>query len=308
MIAPDPARIAAVRAALSGRIVRTPLIPLDAEGDIWLKPEMLQPHGSFKLRAALGAMAGIEGANPLITASAGNFGQGLAGAAQVAGRALTVAVPDTAAATKRAAMAALGARLIEMPFEAWWEVFCSRQLAGHQGHFVHPVADAGVVAGNASIGCEIAEDLPDVASVIVPFGGGGLAVGVALGLRAMGSAAQVVVVESEASNQVAAALCVGHPVPAERRPSFIDGMGGRGVLPEMWPLVQKHVASVVQVTVGAVEDAVAHAFRTHRLIAEGAGAAALAAAMQSAEVPRPTVAVLSGGNLDPAQLCRILRR
>ncbi|QMW21562.1 pyridoxal-phosphate dependent enzyme [Sandaracinobacteroides saxicola] len=307
MIAPSHADIVATRARIAPALVHTPLLPtLDMPG-VWLKPEMLQPHRSFKWRAALGAIADTPGDSPLVTASAGNFGQGLAAAARSAGRACTIAVPDNAAATKIEAMRRLGATLHLMPFADWWRVFSERRIEGVDGCFVHPVAQAGVIAGNASIGLEIAEALPDVASVVVPFGGGGLAVGVALGLAAAGVRAELIVVESDVSNQVAAALAADAPVPAERLPSFIDGMGGRGILPEMWPAVRAAVARVVTVSVRDVEVAVARLLGDHALIAEGAGAAAYAAVLANPQLPRPCVAVLSGGNIDPAVLCRIVR-
>lgn len=310
LASPDAVAVAAARAAMADAVVRTPLLRLADMPGVWLKPEMLQPHGSFKMRAAFGALALADPA-PLaagvVTASAGNFGQGLAAAAAARGIACHIAVPDDAAGTKIAAMRRLGACLHPMPFADWWTVFASRRLPGVAGHFVHPVADPGVLAGNATIGLEIAADLPGAATVIVPFGGGGLAVGVAAGLRLGGCMARVIAVESAASDQLARALAAGRPVPAERRASFIDGMGGRGVLEEMWPLVEAAVAGVVTVPVTAVADAVRLLFSRHRLVAEGAGAAPLAAALAAPELPRPVVCVLSGGNLDPATLCAIMR-
>ncbi len=311
MNVPGAAAIAAARARLDGFAIRTPLIRWqEGDGEIWLKLENLQPIGSFKIRGARNAMAEApEGAlrHGVVTASAGNMAQGVAWCARALGVECTVVVPDHAPRTKLDAIERLGARLIAVPFERWWRVLQERGYEGLPGYFVHPVSDPAVIAGNATIGLEIAEELPAVDDVFVPYGGGGLACGIAVGFRASGSAARVIAVEPDTAAPLSASLAAGAPVAIDYRASFVDGAGGRSVLAEMWPLVQGLVAEARTVSLAETAEAVGLLAERGRVVAEGAGALALAAARAAAGKGRRAVAIVSGGNIDSARLAAVLR-
>jgi threonine dehydratase len=214
---PTAAEVDAARANIAGVARRTPLWRLDAEVPgmrIHLKLENLQPLGSFKIRAAVNAIkgAGAEAVRGgVVSASAGNFGQGIAWAAREMGAPTTIVVPEGSAATKAAALEGLGARVIRVPFDDWWQVLTTRRFEGAEGVFFHPVAECAVVAGNATIGAELAEDLANIDTVIVPFGGGGLVSGIGSVMRRLRPGTRMVVVESQASQPAAAALAAGRP-------------------------------------------------------------------------------------------------
>jgi len=235
MPTPDDVRIEDVRAArdrLAGIAVRTPLVRLEvpgAAGEIWLKLENLQPIGSFKLRGAANAMlsAGRDRlARGAYTASAGNMAQGVAWSARHLGVPCTVVVPEHAPATKVDAVERLGGRVVKVPFDRWWQTMVDHSYPGIDGLFVHPVSDPAVIAGNGTIGLEIVEDLPDVDTVLVPFGGGGLSSGIATAVRALRPDVKVFGCEAATSTPLTAALAAGEPVRVVRSPSFIDGIGG----------------------------------------------------------------------------------
>jgi threonine dehydratase len=296
-------------AHIAADAVRTPLLPFPA-GDgrsVRLKCENLQPLGSFKIRSGASAIAMLEGEpRAVATGSAGNFAQGLTLAARRRGLPVTVHAPDTAAEVKLAAMRALGASVIQHPFERWWEILSTRDTGADDGAFVHPVAERGVVLGNGTIGLELAEDWPEVDTVVVPFGGGGLVSGIALALRALGRNVRIIACEAETSTPLTAALAAGQPVRVERQPSFVDGIGSGSVLEEMWPLLRELVDEVIVVSIADIRAAVRALARQSHLVAEGAGAAALAAALSPKCRGRNVTAVISGGNIDAARLAEIL--
>jgi threonine dehydratase len=242
----------------------------------------------------------------VLSASSGNFGQGLAVAARRLGIPATLVVPEGAAQTKLDALTELGATVICLPFDAWWGVLTSRQCPGQHGTFVHPVAEDAVLAGNATIGAEILEDLPECDAVAVPFGGGGLICGIGSVMRRLKPAVRMIVVESEAAQPAAAALKNGGPVTVPHAKSFVDGMGSTTVLPEMWPLLQAIAHVATSVTFAQIADAVRFLARRHHVIAEGAGAASLAAAMAGQAGEGNIVCIISGGNIDPPKLAAIL--
>jgi threonine dehydratase len=275
---------------------------------IFLKLENLQPLGSFKIRPALNVVASLPADSlrrGVLTASAGNFGQGLAFAAQARGIAAAAVVPDAAATTKAQALERLGARVIRVPFDVWWQALTSRSFAGETGLFVHPVAEPGVLAGNATIGEEILEDLPDCDAVIAPFGGGGLLSGIGSVMRRLRPAVRIIAVESEAALPAGAALSAGKPVVVPHRQSFVDGMGSTTVLEEMWPLVHEVADGAVCASFGDIADAIRLLALRHRIIAEPAGAAAVAAALAGAGSGN-VVCIVSGGNIDAPKLGAIL--
>ena len=297
-------------------MLRTPLVRLyvDAPAEIWLKLECLQPIGSFKLRGATNAMKRLAAESPerlasgVYTASAGNKAQGVAWGARSLGIPCTVVVPETAPSTKLAAIERLGAHIDKRPFDLWWRVISEHGDPAMPGTFIHPFADADVMAGNGTIALEILEDLPDAATVLVPYGGGGLACGIAAGARAAwtGRAPRVFACEVESASPLDAALRAGSPTAASYAPSFVDGIGSKRVADEMWPLARTLLDGSLVVSVRAVADAVRLLVERARVVAEGAGAAAVAAALAGKVSDGPIVCVVSGGNIDTAKLARIL--
>jgi threonine dehydratase len=309
---PSPAEVDAARANIVGFARRTPLWRLDADtpgANIYLKLENLQPLGSFKIRAAVNALKSKDPESlkaGVVGASAGNFGQGLALAARRLGAPVTIVAPDTAAATKTAALEALGAKVIRVPFNDWWQVLTTRRFDGAEGVFFHPVAESAVVAGNATIGAEILEDLPAFDTVIVPFGGGGLISGVGSVMRRERPGVRMIAVESQSSQPAAAALAAGGPVKVDHIPSFVDGIGSTTVLDEMWPLVRESVDQALCVSFAEIAAAIRLLATKHRIIAEGAGAAAVAAALSGRAGGGDIVCIISGGNIDASKLGPIL--
>jgi threonine dehydratase len=313
--APTAADIAAARERIRGTAVRTPLVRLDVDlpVELWIKLENLQPIGSFKLRGALNAIRAlppdaVQGG--VYTASAGNMAQGVAWGARELGVPCTVLVPDRAPQAKVAAITRLGASIIKLPYEEWWQALVDHGREGMSGRFIHPVSDPAVLAGNATIGAEIMEDLDGVAAVFVPYGGGGMSVGIAAAMRGTSPSTKVYGCEVETAAPLRASLDARQPSSIEHTPSFVDGIGGRSVLAEMWPLASTLLADSIVVTVAQVADAVRQLASRGRVVAEGAGAAGVAAALAThARTLRPgdrAVAVVSGGNIDPAVLADIL--
>jgi threonine dehydratase len=292
------------RERLGDAVVRTPLVRLD-EG-VWLKLENLQPIGSFKLRGALSAIRAAsadELAAGVVTASAGNMAQGVAWAAREAGVRARVVAPDTAPRAKLDAVERLGAEVISVPHDVWWQTMVERRYPGVDGLFVHPVEDEAVMAGNGTIGLELCEDLAAFDTVIVPWGGGGLTTGIASAVKALRPGVRVVTAEPETAAPLAAALAAGEPVAIDYVPSFVDGAGGRALLPTMWDRARALVDEAVAVTLAEVTESVRTLAARARVVAEGAGALALAA---TRDREGTTVCIVSGGNIDAAVLARIL--
>ena len=309
---PSLAEIRAARARIAGDIVTTPLVRLDvdAPAEIYLKLENLQPIGSFKLRGAASAMAlasDAQLARGVFTASAGNMAQGVAWCARARGVACGVIVPDTAPDAKLAAIARLGAEIHKVPFAAWWDVLVTRQHPRFDGHlFIHPVADRAVFAGNGTIGLEIAEALPAPDAVVIPYGGGGLTTGIASALRALSPATRIYTAEPETGAPMAASWAAGEPRDAAYAPSFVDGCGSRSLLAEIWPIVRRLVDGAFAVPLADIAAAIRVLVERNRVVAEGAGATPVAAALAGRAGTGKIVCVVSGGNLDSAKLARIL--
>jgi threonine dehydratase len=312
LVLPSAEDVLAARDNIRGIAIRTPLLKLNAELpgiNVFLKLENLQPLGSFKLRAGVNVLKSMDAsrlAGGVLTASAGNFGQGLAFAAREIGVPVTVVVPAAAAQTKVDALLELGAKVIRRPFDEWWTVLTTRRCAGESGVFVHPVAESAVIAGNATIGAEILEDLPECDAIAVPFGGGGLLCGVASVMRRLRPAVRMIVVESQAAQPVAAALQNGRPTRVAHLQSFVDGMGSSTVLDEMWPLIQRCADQVTCTSFAQIADAIRVLARRHHVIAEAAGAASTGAAMAGQAGTGNIVCIVSGGNIDAAKLGAIL--
>jgi threonine dehydratase len=310
----EPAALAEIEAArkrITGTIVRTPLVRLeiDAPVEIFLKLESLQPIGSFKLRGAGNALALVdptELAGGVWTASAGNMAQAVAWHARKRGLRCTVVVPETAPKTKLDAIRRLGAEFVKVPVPTWIEVFRTRTYPGMQGVFVHPFSDPNVIAGNGTIGIEIVEDLIDVDAVLVPYGGGGLSCGIASALRALVPSCKVYACEVETAAPLAASLEAREPVTIAHETSFVDGIGAPTVFPEMFALARELLDGSIAVSVAAVADAVRWLVERARIVAEGAGAASLAAALSGRAGSGKVVCVISGGNIDAGTLEAIL--
>ena len=308
--------IRGARERIVDSVIRTPLVRLNVDDtEIYLKLENLQPIGSFKLRGAGNAIALAdprELAKGVYTASAGNMAQGVAWHARRLGIPCTVVVPYHAPETKLAAITRLGAKIIKVPFDDWWQVIVTRRYAGLEGFFVHPVSDPPVMAGNGTIGLEILEDLPDEDTILVPYGGGGLSCGIATAVKALKPDTKVYACEVETSAALAAALSAGAITKIDYKPSFVDGIGSSSVLAEMWPLAQSLLNGSIVMSLAEVADAVRTLAERNRVIAEGAGAAPVAAALagRGRQDGRngKVVCVVSGGNIDPEKLARIFRR
>jgi threonine dehydratase len=310
-VAPPPVRpvtldeIRAARERIKNTILRTPLVKLRhdaATPEIWLKLENLQPINAFKLRGAANAVALLppeERRKGVWTISAGNAGQGVAFAARAAGIPATVVTIDTAPDTKVERMRNLGARIVKAPFDACWRAMETREFPGVDGTFVHPFDEHNFIAGNATLGMEILEDLPNVKTVIAAIGGGGLISGIGSAIRQL--APQVKILGAEPETAAPGALSFEKGSPQEFtawQASFVDGAGGKSIFPRMWERMQGIVDGSIVVTLDEVKRAMRLVAEKVRVIAEGAGALAVAAALSGKAGDGPIVAVISGGNID----------
>ncbi len=297
---------------IAGTAVRTPLVRLhveDAPAEVYLKLENLQPINSFKIRGAYNAMSAAppeELAAGVLTTSAGNMAQGVGWAARELGIPWTVIVPDHAPQTKLDAIERLGGTYVMVSFDRWWQALEERSYPGVEGFFVHPVEDEPVMAGNGTIGLEILEDLPDVDTVIVPWGGGGLFTGIASAIKALRPETSMRVVELETSAPLTASLAAGEPREIDYKPSFVDGAGARALLPKMWGLGRPLLDGTDVVTLDETAAAVRLLAERARVVAEGAGALAVASALSGRSGGGKIVAIVSGGNIDSAVLATIL--
>jgi threonine dehydratase len=288
------------RERLGDDVRPSPLVQLDER--IWLKLENLQPIGSFKLRGALNAMRSAP-PQDAVTASAGNMAQGVAWAARALGVRARVIAPETAPRAKLDAAERLGAEIFPVTYEEWWQAMVDGGRAGVDGLFVHPTDDPAVMAGNGTIGLELCEQLDAFDAVIVPWGGGGLTLGIASALRALRPEVSVVAAEPETGAPLSAAFAAGRPVEIAFRRSFVDGAGGPSLLPGMWERASELVDAAVAVPLDAVAEAMRELAGRAHVVAEGAGALALAVARRRDD---RCVCVVSGGNLDAAVLARVL--
>ncbi|HZT41244.1 MAG TPA: pyridoxal-phosphate dependent enzyme [Chthonomonadaceae bacterium] len=304
--------IRAAQARTAGTVIRTPLLRLNVEGapaQIFLKLENLQPIGSFKLRGASNAIQQADAgqlANGVWTASAGNMAQGVAWCARQRGLACSVVVPETAPATKLTAIERLGARIVKVPFADWIDIYRTRRYPGMDGLFIHAFSDPAVMAGNGVIGLEILEDLPDVDTVLIPYGGGGLSCGIASALRALRPDIRIYACEVATAAPLAASWAAGQPVEVAHTPSFVDGIGAPRVFPEMFALARRLLDGSQVVSLEAVARAIKLLIERSRVVAEGAGAAPVAAALAGMAGNGKVACVVSGGNIDTEKLSRLL--
>ena len=301
------------RRRIAKSIVRTPLLRLDLGPgfpDIRLKLENLQATNSYKLRGAVNAVAMLSDADRALgvwTISAGNAGQGVAYAAKRAGVPCTVVAIETAPASKIDRMRALGAKLVPVSYDAAWRALGERSYPGVAGTFVHPFDDHNFITGHSSLGFEILEDAPDAVAVIAAIGGGGLITGVGSALKALKPAIQVWGAEPETAAPAALSFSMGSAqVFKDWKASFVDGAGGQSLFPRMWERLKPVVDGSIVVSLEDTRAAMRLLAEKARVIAEGAGALSLAAALTGKAGRGPIVAIVSGGNVDLAKFSSLI--
>jgi threonine dehydratase len=306
--APTPDDLDAAAAAVAQRLAPTPLVAAPALGEgVFLKLETLQPTGSFKVRGGLAALT-RAGSGPVVAASAGNHGLGVAWAAAALGLRATVVVPATASPAKVVALQALQVELVQHGAGYDDAEAHALALAQRGAAFVSAYNDAGVIAGQATIGRELDEQLPGPMTVVCPIGGGGLASG--LGVWAAGRAdTRVFAVEAERSPAFATALAAGAITPIEHGETLADGLAGN-IEPGSvtFELVRDHVGGPATVSEAEIAEAIRMLARAHGLVAEGAAAAAVAGVMTD-RVERgdgPLVVILSGRNIALPRFAAVL--
>ena len=282
----------------------------EAPCEIYLKLENLQPIGSFKIRGAYNAvrlLPASERSRGVWTVSAGNAAQGVALAAKKARVPCKVLVMDTAPATKLDAIRRLGADIVKAPFDQCWKALGDRRHPEMSGTFVHPFEDDEFIAGNASAGLEILEDLPDVDAVVAAFGGGGLSCGIACAMQARKPSVKVFAAEPETASPLARSFAMGsaQDFPGWKA-SWVDGCGGKSVFPRMWALARHALAGSVVVTLEEIRRAMKLVAERNHVIAEGAGACAVAAALGGKCGGGKVVAVVSGGNIDLSKFLELV--
>jgi len=318
-VAPPPVRpvsideIRAARERTRKLVVHTPLIQLRHDTtapDIWLKLETLQPINAFKIRGAANAVAMLTPEarkKGVWTISAGNAGQGVAFAARDGGISCTVVAIETAPETKLERMRNLGARIVKAPFDACWRAMETREFPGVEGTFIHPFDDHNFVAGNATLGLEIIEDLPNVKTVIAAIGGGGLISGIGSAIRQLSPNVRILGAEPETAAPGALSFEKNSPqVFTQWQASFVDGAGGKSIFPRMWERMQGIVDGSIVVSLDEVRRAMRLIAEKTRVIAEGAGALGVAAALSGRAGGGPIVAVVSGGNIDLKKFAELI--
>ncbi len=312
----DPIPLEAIEEARErtrGAVLRTPLIRLDADKpapDLYLKLESLQPIRSFKLRGAFNAMAkaGRDAlAEGVWTGSAGNMAQAVAWSARALGVACTVYVPTTAPRTKVVSVGRYGGAVVELPVDAWVDIFRTRRREGATGIFVHPYSDSDVMAGNGVIGLEILDDLPEVDAVIVPCGGGGLCCGIASAIKALRPQTKVYASEIDTGAPLAPSLAAGRPVEVPYVPSFADGIGSPFVNAEMFDLARRLVDGAIVVSREQTAAAARLIIERAGVVPEGAAAISVAAALTGEAGEGRIACLVSGGNIDTQTLITILQ-
>ena len=301
---------------IRGAVVRTPLVQLNvdvADTEIYLKLENLQPIGSFKLRGAINAIRNTDSKKleaGVWTASMGNMAQGVAWAAREIGIKATVVVPDDATRSKLAAMEELGASIRKIPRDAWFDlILYSHDYPGMVGLFIHPASNRYVMAGQGTIGLEILEDLPDVNAVITPFGGGGLTAGVASAIQLLKPTTRRYACELETGAPLAPSLAAGEPltITAEPAPRYASGFSGApSVTEEMWSILSSVVDDSLLMSVHELATTIRLLIERNHIVAEGAGAAAVATALAGRAGTGKIACVVSGGHIDLDELNQIL--
>jgi threonine dehydratase len=300
--------VVAAQRRLRDVVRRTPLLPLDgAPTRVHVKLENLQPIGSFKIRSAANKLLSLQPDQlkaGVWTASAGNMAQGVAWCARRLGVRASIVVPDSASEAKLAAIRLLGARIESVSREEFYEIFATRRRSGMHGLFIHAFSDSEVMAGNATIGIEILEELPQVRAIFVPYGGGGLSCGIAALVRSRAPDVRIIACEPETAAPLAAYFA-GGSMQGGFAPSFVDGAGAPRLYPEMEYLARELIDEAVAVPLPDVANAIRMLAERCHVVAEGAGALSVAAAMRHAAAG-PVACVVSGGNINRAWLAAAL--
>lgn len=306
------ADIRAAQARLGPIALRSPLVrglPDDAPCELHLKLDNLQPTGSFKVRP-VGNIVLTRPADSLragiYTVSSGNSALAVAHLAKRLGIAATAVVSAGAPSVKLAGLRALGARIVELPFDAWWRAVEICSVEGESGTYIDAARDPAAIAGDGSIGVEILEQLPQVDAIFTPLGSGALACGIACAARALNPGVKVIACELESARPFSQALSAGRVVSNEARAGFVSGVGFHSLLPEIWPLAREMIDGALTVSLAEVAAAIRLLAQRHKVIAEGAGAIPVAAALSGRHPYRRVCAVVSGGNLDASKLCTVL--
>ena len=299
------------RRNIVGVALRTPLVRCNADlqVELYLKLENLQPIGSFKIRGAANVMARTpreQLERGVLTASAGNMAQGVAFCARRMGIQATIVAPETAPATKIAAVERMGGRVIKVPFADWWRTFETRSYPGVDATFIHAFDDPDVMAGNGTIALELLEDLPDLDAVVIPWGGGGLSCGIASVLRERAPRVKVYAAEIETGAPLAASWEASEPRTVEYKPSFVDGIGSKMVFSNMFERARGLLDGSLVVTLAEAAQAMKLVAERNRMIVEGAAACAVAAALSGRAGSGKVVAIVSGGNIDLDKFAQVV--
>jgi len=299
------------RRNIAGVALRTPLVRCNADlpVELYLKLENLQPIGSFKIRGAANVMARTpreQLERGVLTASAGNMAQGVAFCARRMGIQATIVAPETAPATKIAAVERMGGRVIKVPFADWWRTFETRSYPGVDATFIHAFDDPDVMAGNGTIALELLEDLPDLDAVVIPWGGGGLSCGIASVLRERAPRVKVYAAEIETGAPLAASWEASEPRTVEYKPSFVDGIGSKIVFSNMFERARGLLDGSLVVTLAEAAQAMKLVAERNRMIVEGAAACAVAAALSGRAGSGKVVAIVSGGNIDLDKFAQVV--
>ncbi len=309
---PSLDEIAEARRRIAPHLTRTPLVKFDLglpDRTIYLKLETLSPIGAFKLRPALNAVLSRDPADlsdGVAVTSSGNMAYGMAWAARLAGVPMVAYMYRGAPQTKIDGVRALGGEVRFVSMETWWDYIIGADRPDAPELLVNPVTDQAVLAGNGSIGMEIVEDLPGADVVLTPYGGGSLTTGVASAVKAVSQRVRVFAAEDSSAAPVSAALAAGEIVTIETRPSFIKSIGGPSLVPQLWPVVRELIDGAIAVSPAEVTEAMRLLFRKAKIVAEGAGAAALAAALARPDLTGNVVCVVSGGNIDAEAYSTVL--
>ena len=306
------AQIEAARGRLEGLSLISPLVTCDAAPfgkAVRLKLENLQPIGSFKIRPignAVLSRAPADLSRGIYTTSTGNSALGVAWMARRLGIAATAVVPVNAPQAKLEKLRSLGTRIDMRSTAEWWRAIERGTLDDQQGVYIDAVRDPASLAGDATIGVEILAQSPDTEAILIPFGGGGLACGIACAVRALNPRVKIIACELTSAHPLRAAFDAGAPAQTPHEPGFVSGVGFGSVLPEMWPLLKSLIDDVITVSLAEVAAAIKVLVEHNRIVAEGAGAVSVAAALSGRYRATKVCAVVSGGNLDASVLAAIL--
>ena len=305
MQAPDPDEVSRAAARIAGLVVRTPLIPLqtdDATSDIYLKPEVLQPVGSFKIRGVGNWALSLteDQTRPgIATTSAGNTAMALGYMGRLLGVPARSHVPDSLHESKREAIAAYGVDLAEVSMTELMRFMFEETWRDEPYTYLNPWGEPLMIAGHGTIGTEVFEDLPELDSIFIPVGGGALLSGVASVLKDLKPSVKVLAVQAEVNSALAAAFEAGEPTWIDWHDTIVEGASTPVITDEMFPLLRRLVDEVVLVSEREVMDAMRRLALGDKLVTEGAGAAAVAAALATPVEERGlSVCVVSGGSVD----------